>query len=167
MRWCSAEGLALPSTSSITEQQIRSRWRFRYSIRSLLVFVTFVSLGLGFFVAYFAEARLDGDIRFEACACGFKRARVSSGKVALAEQNHDMPAGSIVATIKIENRVCILQRIGQDGAREPAERLEVDHLGAKYYDAALFGSQPIYVVMDDNWKLYPAFLFACVERLFR
>ena len=152
--------------NAVTERQLRTRWRFRYSIRSLLALVTFVSLGLGFFVAYFAEARLDGDIRFEACACGFKRARVSSGKVALAEQNHDTPAGSIVATIKIENRVCILQRIGKDGAREPAERLEVDHLGAKYYDAA-FGSQPIYVVMDDTWKLYPAFLFALVERIFR
>jgi hypothetical protein len=87
--------------------------------------------------------------------------------VALAEPNHDTPAGSIVATIKIENRVCILQRIGKDGGRQPAERFEVDHLGAKYYDPFLFGSQPIYVVMDDNWKRYPAFLFACVERLFR
>ena len=153
--------------NTITEQQLRTRWRFRYSIRSLLALVAFVSLGFGFFAAYFAKARLDGDIGFAACACGLTRAKVSAGEVALAEPNHDTPAGSIVATIKIENRVCTLQRIGKDGAREPAERLEVDHLGAKYYDAALFGSQPIYVVMDDNWKLYPAFLFACVERLFR
>jgi hypothetical protein len=151
----------------MAEQESRSKWRFRWSVRSLLVFVALVSLGLGLWAAYFHTAKIEGNVRFGACACGLTPATVADGKVVLAEQNHDRPAGTVLATIEIKGRVCTLRRIGEDGAAGPAETLQVDHLGAKFYDEPTYGTQPVYVVIVDNWKLYPAYAIFWIRRMFR
>jgi hypothetical protein len=41
------------SRVALAEQPNRRRWRFRWSLRSLMLSVTLVSLGLGYSVAYF------------------------------------------------------------------------------------------------------------------
>jgi hypothetical protein len=130
-----------------------------------MALVAFVSLGLGISAAYFQDARLDGRVLYRACACGFTRATVSGGKVILAEPNHDKPAGTVVATVEIKDRMCTLRRIGKDGMPGCSEGYQVDHLGAKYYDAQY--RSPIYMLMADNWKLYPATVIAYIDRLFR
>lgn len=159
------EGIPLRSASTKAEPRARKRWRFQYSIRALLALVAFVSLGMSFCAVYFQKARLDGDIYVSICACGLARAKVSGDQVILAEPRHDRPAGAVVATIEIADRVCTLRWIGEDGAPGPVERLEVDHLGATFYDEEVW-SRPVYILMDDNWKLYPAMFFARVRRLF-
>ena len=131
-----------------------------------MALAAFVSLGLSVFAAYFDEARLDGNVLYLACACGFTRAQVSGGKVVLMERNHDRAVGTVVATIEIKDRICTVRRIGKNGTPGPAERYQVDHLGAKYYDKD-YGSRPFYVLMTDNWKLCPATLLARVKRLIR
>ena len=157
----------MATASSMTERQTKRRWRFRYSIRSLMAFVALVSMGLSAFVTYFADAQIDGNVRFGACACGLTSATIADGKVVLAEANHDTPAGTIVATIEIEDRICTLRRFGKDGIPGTAERLQVDHLGAKYYAPEIYGEQPVYVLMVDNWKLYPAYVVAWIKGMFR
>jgi len=130
-----------------------------------MAFMAFVSLGLGIAAAYFQDARLDGNVYYSACACGFKRAKVSGGKVILAEPNHNMPAGTVVATIEIKDRICTLRSIEQDGKPGPGAGCQIDHLGAKYFDPQC-GTHPIYVLMADNWKLYPVKLIAYIKGLF-
>jgi hypothetical protein len=127
--------------------------------------MVFVSLGFSFYAAYFHEARLDGAVRYVACTCGFKRAKVANGEVVLIEPNHATPAGAAVATIEIEHGVCRLRRIRADGTLGTAESYEIDHLGAKYYDERCGGF--VYVIMADNWKWYPFIFFTRIERLFR
>jgi hypothetical protein len=124
-------------------------------------------MGLGVVVAYFADARIDGNVYYGACACGLTRARITDGKVVLAEVNHDTPAGAIVATVEIKDRICALRRIGDDGKPGPTERLQVDHLGGKFYLEEIYGEQPVYVIMVDNWKLYPACIVLWMRRTLR
>jgi hypothetical protein len=126
-----------------------------------------VAVGLGIVVAYFADARIDGNVRYGACACGLTRATITDGELVLAEANHDTPAGTIVAAVEIKDRTCALTRIGDDGKPEPTERLQVDHLGAKFYLEEVYGQQPVYVVMVDNWKLYPARIAMWMRRTLR
>lgn len=154
------------SISPKTERKARKRWRFRYSMRHLMALVTLVSLGLSFCAVYFAPARLDGDVRFSACMCGPVRAKVSDGRLILLETHHETPAGTVVATIEIKDGMCTFRRIGTDGTPGPAARLYVDHLGAKYYDET-DNFYPYYILVDDNWKQYPAALEAMVGRATR
>jgi hypothetical protein len=124
-------------------------------------------MGLGVLVAYFADAWIDGNVRYQACACGLTRATITEGTVVLAEANHDTPAGTIVATVEIKDRICTLTRIGEDGKPGSTERLQVDHLGAKLYLEEIYGQQPVYVVMVDNWKVYPACIVMWMRRTLR
>jgi hypothetical protein len=150
----------------MAERQSGRRWRFRWSLRSLIVFVALVSMVLSVFVAYFDTAQIDGNVRFLACACGHTRAKISDGQVILVEPNHDKPAGTVVATVEVKDESCTLRRIGEDGTPGTAERMQVDHLGAKYYDEANYGSRPIYVLLADNWKLYPASVVTWIRLMF-
>ena len=127
--------------------------------------MVFVSLGLGFYAAYFHVARLDGAVLYEACTCGFKRANISNGEVILLEPNHETPAGSVVATIEIKDGTCTLRSIRQDGTVGNAQSYGIDHLGAKYYSEKCGGF--IYIVMVDNWKLYPFAVYARIRNTFR
>jgi hypothetical protein len=140
------------------------RW-YQFSLRGLLVFVLLVSIAMSALTAYFRPARLDGEVLYVACVCGFKRARISDGKVILSEPNHARPAGSVVATIEIEDGKCILRDIREDGKVRSAGSYEIDHLGAKYYDDRFGGF--VYVIMADNWKLYPFSVFERIRRMFQ
>ena len=81
-------------------------------------------------------------------------ARIADGNVVLTEANHDRPAGTVVATIEIKDGICTLRGFDKDGIPQTAERLQIDHLGAKYHH----GEESHYVLIVDNWKFYPAFL---------
>jgi hypothetical protein len=153
------------AASATAEQQPGKRWRYLHSW-SLRWLAAIASLAIGFSAAYLPDARLDGKVLYSACACGLTPCTVRDGKVILTVTLHDWPAGTVLATTEIKDRVCTLRRIGKNGILQPAERLEVDHLGAKYYDDEN-GSRPVYVIVADNWKLCPAAVFWRVERLFR
>jgi hypothetical protein len=92
-----------------------------------------------------------------------KRAKIADGKLVLAEDNHDTRAGTVVGTIEIKGRTCTLRRVGKDGTLGPAETYQVDHLGANYEPTD--GPRPVYVIMVDNWKSYPALAMAWVRRM--
>jgi hypothetical protein len=140
------------------------RW-YQFSLRSCLLLTFFISLGLSLPTAYFRKARLDDAVRYADCTCGLARARISNGEVVLLEPNHAKPAGTVVATIETEDGICTIRRIRKDGSLGAAESCEVDHLGAKFYDER-FGSF-VYVLMADNWKLYPFAFFVRVRSMFR
>lgn len=146
--------VTVTATTSAIEQQPKHR-HLQFSLRSLLAFVLLVSMGLGAGAAYFNEAKLDGKVLFGACACGLTHATITDGEVVLAEANHDTPAGATVAIVEIKDRICTLRRMDADGVVGTAKRFQIDHLGAYYYVPESFGNQRVYVLMADNWKLYP------------
>jgi len=134
----------------------------RLSLRALMAFVAFASIALAIVRAYYDEAQVDGKVEFMACACGLTKATVADGKVTLTQPNHDAPAGTMIATIHLQDRSCTIARIRNDGtAGNVYDGLSVDHLGAKYdeYDFG-YGPYPVYVVQADNWKRYPADAYA-------
>ena len=142
----------------------KRRW-YQFSLRKLLLVVLVSSIGMTALAAYYRRARLDDAVLYEACVCGFKRAKVSNGQVILLEPNHGTPTGSVVATIEIKDGKCILRRIREGGTVGNAESYEIDHLGAKYYSEKC--ESFIYIVMADNWKLYPFAVYARVRNMFR
>lgn len=130
--------------------------------------VALVAVGLGFSVAYFDKAELEGDAYLMACACGLTPATVSDGKITLAEPNHDTPAGTVVATIAVQDDDCTVTLVEEDGTPRVVYELTVDHLGARYLEYHEgHGTHPVYVVQVDNWKLYPASLFVWADRKLR
>jgi hypothetical protein len=138
----------------------RRRW-LQFSLRTLLMLMTVIGCGLGLSAAYFDDAQIDGDVYLTACACGFTHATIADGKVVLAEPNHDTPAGTAVATIRVKNHNCTVTLFERGGASKVVYDLDVDHLGAKYVD----NGRPVYVVLVDNWKVYPARFFAWLQRV--
>ena len=73
------KGLSLAASATITKRRNTSPRR----VGVLVALGVFVST-LGFFVAYFAGARIQGNIYYRACSCGMTPATVSGGKVILA-----------------------------------------------------------------------------------
>jgi hypothetical protein len=140
---------AVPPAAGPTQ---RLRW-YRYRLQTLLVAVLLVSVGISALAMYYRPARLDNDVLFAACTCGLKRAKISHGEVALLEPNHATTAGSIVATIELANGKCVVRWLKVDGTIASTESCEIDHLGAKYYDDRFHGN--VYVILVDDWKLYP------------
>ena len=146
--------IEMPATSPQNGKIGRRYRRFIWIFTGLIVAVT-----SGFCLAYFADAQLDGNVRFLACACGYADARVSDGQVILKEANHDNPTGTVMAYIETDGRACTITRVSEGSRGRPAE-FQLDHLGAKYY----YEGRAIYVVMD-NWKYYPAGVFAWMGQL--
>ena len=140
----------------------RRRW-YQFSLRSLFVLITLFAVACSF---YFADARIEGDIYVQFCSCGLARARIVDGKIVLAEARHDTPAGTVVATIEIKDGTCTLRRFDKDEVPGSAERLQVDHVGAKFHDPGVYGEY-IYVILVDSWKLYPQIAVAWIQGMFR
>jgi hypothetical protein len=135
-------------------------WKSKWFVRSLIAVTILTVAGLLVLrEAYFSNARLDGDVYVFVCACG-PHARISNGKVILTERNHDRPAGTVVASIKTEGSVCILTWLAVDGIAGQTDRLQIDHLGAKYDTAFGGGMEPNYIILVDNWKLHAASLMS-------
>ncbi len=156
------------ATASVDgEEGKRRRWRPQWSLRTQLLLVAVLSAGLGILAAYFDEAQIDGSVYFAACACGMKHAEVCEGNIVLSEPNHDRPAGTVVASIELKDGLCTIRLTKEDGSLGPAQDYSIDHLGAKCYDEDAFGSQPIYVLLVDNWKLYPACAVMWLKRTLR
>jgi hypothetical protein len=151
---------ARPTAEPPAKAKPKRRW-LQFSLRTLLVLVLLTGCGFGFLAAYFDDAQVDGDVYYMACACGFKDATITDGKVVLAEPNHDKPAGTVVATIRVRGRRCTVTRIEPGGISQMACDLDVDHLGAKYVE----DGRARYVVLVDNWKVYPACFFFWLERI--
>ena len=92
-------------------------------------------------------------------------ARISDGQVILTEQNHDRPAGTVVATIKTEGSVCILTWLADDRIAGQVDRLQIDHLGVKYDMGIGSGMVSNHVILEvDNWKLPAASLASQFKR---
>lgn len=138
----------------------RRRW-LQFSLRTMMALVLVIGCGLGLSVAYFDDAQIDGDIYFTARACGFEHATIAGGKVVLAEPNHDTPAGTAVATIRVQNHRCTVTMFEPGGASKVTYDLDVDHLGAKY----VVNGRAVYVVLVDNWKVYPARFLAWLQQV--
>ena len=147
----------------MTDPPKRKRHRFQFGLRTLFVMTTLFAVVCSFLACYYSQAKIEGVVGYNACACGFSGARIADGKVILVHDVHDTPAGTVVANIKIEGGVCILNRFDEDGLPGSAERLEIDHLGAK----DTFGDQQIYVIIVESWKLYPWRVVAWIKNLFR
>ncbi|NQU24887.1 MAG: hypothetical protein HQ567_26690 [Candidatus Nealsonbacteria bacterium] len=128
-----------------------------------MAFVTLVSIGLSGLAMYFADAQVEGDVYFRVCPFCLSPATIVDRKIVLAGEIHEMPAGTVVATIEIKGRICTLRRIGEDGAPGAAECLEIDHLGVPLDNDGWTG----HVLVVDNWKLYPASVMAWIKGLFR
>lgn len=152
-------GLALNATIGATSFRTLDRLStvrrtgIRWSVRALMTFVAFVSIVLAVYVAYFDVANIEGDVDFMVCGCGMMgRATIADGTVILAEPNHDTPAGTGIATIHVQEKVCTITLIDKNGTPQHFYELSVDHLGAKYFE----GASPVYVVQARTWKLYLA-----------
>ena len=140
----------------------KRRW-CQYSLRTLFVLVTLFAVACSF---YFTDAQIEGDVYFAVCMCGMARARIDDGKIVLAEARHDMPTGTVVATIEIKDGIYTLRWLDKDGVPGTPQRLQVDHLGAKFYDPG--GAEGyIYVILADSWKLYPVNAVERIKGLFR
>ena len=136
------------------------RW-YQFNLRTLLLAVLLLSILVSAFTAYFRKARLNGHVYYAACTCGFARARISNGEIVLMQANHSGDVGTVVATVNVVDGTCLLNRLHEDGAVGVSELYEIDHLGARYYDKRF--NQFVYVIMVDNWKLYPFAVFSRVR----
>ena len=125
-----------------------------------MVLVAILCVGLAGTAAYFDTAQIKGDVGFYACWCGLSPATVADGKVVLAESNHDTPAGTVIATLRVDGESCTVTQIEEDGQAGETYELVVDHLGAQYTE----DGQTIYMILVDNWKLYPFCFFRWIER---
>jgi hypothetical protein len=142
----------------------KRRW-YQFSLRSLFVLTLLVAIACSLYGCYFADARIEDDVYVRVCCCGLASARIDDGKIVLAEARHDMPEGTVVATIEIKDKICTLRRFDKDGVPGTAERLQFDHLGAKVYAPDVYGGY-IYGILVDSWKLYPANAVAWIKGVF-
>jgi len=105
----------------------RNHRRPRWSLRTLLGATAIIGMVLGGGTAYFRPARLEGDVFYNACACGGTRARIVGGALTLTEENHDTPAGTTVALVHVHDGICTLTEINEDGSRGRSGDYPINH----------------------------------------
>jgi hypothetical protein len=149
-------------TVGVVTPRRKLRW-YQFSLRGLLVFMVLTCIGMSAVAAYFRQATVDGKVLFPACACGYKHAQISDGKLTLLEPNHEQPAGSVLATVEIKAGKCTVRRIKADGTIGDAECYDIDHLGARCYSPP---SGEFHIILVDNWKLYVFRVVLWIENLF-
>jgi hypothetical protein len=134
---------------------------------ALKVFVVMALVSfVGFGVMYFSEAQLGGEVLVFYCACGYSHAHISDGQLVLTEQNHDTPAGTILATVKNNGSNCTLTWVTDNSLAGQVDCLQIDHLGAKC-NMDVWGDgkmEPTHILLVDNWKLGPASYAARLTR---